>query len=333
MRQGGRTSDRQFVIGVDIGGTLTRGALVDREGDVALRIERPTDPSAGTKCIVAVVEELLGRTDVARASAIGVGAAGFIDAATGTVTFSPNLSYDDPHVADAVAQRSGGLPVTVDNDANVAALGERAFGTARGSDYVAYLTIGTGIGGGFIDRGTLVRGFTGAGAEIGHMIVDPNGPQCPCGLRGCFEQMASGTAIARMAREAVADDPDSSILAFAGSVEAITGKDVARAAREYDETARLVLRRAGRSLGIGLSNVVNIFDPEVIVLGGSAVRAGEPFLGPARDQLFAMTKAQRRRPQRIDITALEGDAGLLGAAALAFHALDTGRTTPPTGTS
>ena len=324
---------RNFALGIDIGGTLTRGAIVDRSGGVALRIEHPTDPTAGTKCIVTVVEELLTRTDVPRPSAIGVGAAGFIDAATGTVTFSPNLSYDDPHVADAVAQRAGGLPVTVDNDANAAALGERSFGSAKGSDYIAYLTIGTGIGGGFIDRGRLVRGFTGAGAEIGHIVVDPDGPVCPCGLRGCFEQMASGNAIARMAKEAVADDPESSILAFAGSIEAITGKHVSKAAREMDETARAVLRRAGRSLGIGLSNVVNIFDPEVIVLGGSAVRAGEPFLGPARDQLFEMTKAQRRRPQRIDVTSLAGDAGLLGAAALAFEALDTGRTTPPTGVS
>ena len=327
------TASQDYAIGVDIGGTLTRGAIVDRAANVVVRVEIPTDPSAGTKCIVSVIEDLLARDDVPRASAIGIGAAGFIDAATGTVTFSPNLSYDDPHVAEAVAQRAGGLPIVVDNDANVAALGERMFGTARGSDYVAYLTIGTGIGGGFIDRGRLVRGFTGAGAEIGHIIVDPAGPECPCGLRGCLEQLASGTAIARMAKEAVADDPNSSILAFAGSIDAITGKHVSRAARELDETAREVLRRAGRALGIGLSNVVNIFDPEVIVLGGSAVRAGEPFLGPARDQLFQMTRAQRRRPQRIDITALEGDAGLLGAAALAFEALDTGQTTPPTGTS
>ncbi|MDQ4145364.1 MAG: ROK family protein [Actinomycetota bacterium] len=322
----------QFVIGVDIGGTLTRGAIVGRDGEVVLRLENPTDVTAGTKGIVAVVEELLGRAGDHQIAGVGVGAAGFIDASTGSVTFSPNLAYDDPNVADAVQARSG-LPTIVDNDANVAALGERTFGSARGSDYVAYLTIGTGIGSGFIERGRLVRGFSGAGAELGHMIIDPDGPHCPCGLRGCFEQMASGTAIGRMGREAVANGPESSIVAFAGSVEAITGKHVAMAAREYDETAREVLRQAGRSLGIGLSNVVNLFDPEVIVLGGSVVRAGEPFLGPARDQLHKMNNAQRRRPMRIDVTSLEGDAGLMGAAALAFSALDEGRTTPHTGVS
>lgn len=326
-RERGSSQDR--VIGADVGGTLTRGAVVDRSGNIVLRVEYPTDTSAGTKGIIAVVEELISRSSDP-ISAIGVGAAGFINAATGSVTFSPNLQYDDPHVADAVRNRAGGIPVIVDNDANAAAVGEKTFGSAMDSDFVAFLTIGTGIGSGFIDRGRLVRGFTGAGAEIGHMIIDPDGPPCPCGLKGCFEQLASGTAIGRMGREAVAEDPDSSILQFAGSIDAITGKHVAQAAREYDETARNVLRKAGRSLGIGLSNVVNIFDPEVIVLGGSAVRAGEPFLGPARDQLHAMTTAQRRRPMRIDITSLEDDAGLLGAAALAFEALDEGRTTPPT---
>lgn len=330
MSSPGRTDG--VVIGVDVGGTLTRGALVDRTGEVTLRVEYPTDPSAGTKGIIAVVEELLAQGGEA-VGAIGVGAAGFINAATGSVTFSPNLQYDDPQIAEAVRSRAGDIPVIVDNDANAAALGESTFGSARGSDFVAFLTIGTGIGSGFIDRRRLVRGFTGAGAEIGHMVVDPAGPPCPCGLKGCFEQLASGTAIGRMGREAVADDRDSSILAFAGSIEAITSRHVSQAAREYDETAMTVLRKAGRSLGIGLSNVVNIFDPEVIVLGGSVVQAGEPFLGPARDQLHKMTGAQRRRPMRIDVTSLKNDAGLVGAAALAFQALDEGRTTPPTGIS
>ena len=332
MNSTDRTSENSLVVGVDVGGTLTRGAVVDRSGNVMLRVEYPTDVTAGTKGIIAVVEELIARSDDG-IEAIGVGAAGFINAATGSVTFSPNLQYDDPQIAEAVRNRAGDIPVIVDNDANAAALGESTFGSAQGSDYVAFITLGTGIGSGFIDRGRLVRGFTGAGAEIGHMVVDPHGPQCPCGLKGCFEQLASGTAIGRMGREAVADDPESSILAFAGSIEAITGKHVAQAAREYDETARAVLRKAGRALGIGLSNVVNIFDPEVIVLGGSVVGAGEPFLGPARDQLHQMTSAQRRRPMRIDVTSLKNDAGLLGAAALAFQALEEGRTTPPTGIS
>jgi glucokinase len=247
---------------------------------------------------------------------VGVGAAGFVDRGRGTVTFAPNLSYDDPYVRDAVEARTG-LPTLVDNDANAAVWGERAHGAAQGSDHVGYVGVGTGIGSGFIVDGKLIRGFTGAGAELGHTVVEGFGVPCGCGLRGCLEQYASGQAITRLAREALADDRDSSIIAFAGSSEAPTAEHVGKAAREYDETARTVLKRAGRALGIGLSNVVNLFDPEIVVLGGSVIRAGEPFLGPARDELARMTAAQRRRPLRLVVTSLGGDNGVIGAAALA----------------
>lgn len=307
------------VIGVDVGGTATKAGVVTREGDVLARSERPTDPSAGTKGILATVEDLVQKSaelDVDLA-AIGVGAAGFVDASSGSVSFSPNLVYDDPEIATAVSARVG-LPAVVDNDANAAAWGERKFGAARGSDHVAVVMLGTGIGSGFVVDGRLIRGFSGAAAELGHTIVDPDGPQCPCGLRGCLEELASGTAIARMGREAAAQDPSSSIHDFAGSADDVTAEDVAKAAREYDDAARGVLRRAGTALGIGLSNVVNLFDPEVIVLGGSVIRAGEPYLGAARDTLVRMTQAQRRRAMRLDVTSLGNDGGIIGAGALAF---------------
>ncbi len=309
---------QSVAIGIDTGGTSTRGALVTRGGDMVMRVERPTDPSAGTKGILAVVEDLLARAAERAIVAVGVGAAGFVDYRSGSMTFSPNLIYDDPRIAEAVTHRTG-LPAVIENDANAAAWAERRFGSARGTDHMAFLTLGTGIGSGFIEGGRLVRGLTGAGAEFGHTIVEIDGPPCPCGLRGCIEQLASGTAIGRLGREAVARYPDSSILAFAGSLEAVTSEHVAKAARELDEAAREVLRRAGRALGIGLSNVANLFDPEIIVLGGSVVRAGEPYLGPARDELVRMTQAQRRRPMRLDVSSLGDDAGLLGAAALAFE--------------
>ena len=308
-------------LGIDVGGTSTKGAIVDASGRVLVRHERPTDRTAGTKGIIAVVDELARRCEELDVElvAVGVGAAGFIDASTGSVTFSPNLVYDDVNVADAVTARCG-LPVVVDNDANAAVWGERAYGAAQGSDDVAYITVGTGIGSGFVVEGRLLRGFSGAGAEFGHTVMDPDGPHCGCGLRGCLEQFASGTAIARMARAAVEVDPQSSILSFAGSIDAITTEDVARAAHEYDDTARAVLQRAGRALGIGLSNVVNVFDPEIILLGGKVARAGEPFLGPARDELVRMTGSQRRRPMRLGVTTLKGEAGIVGAAGLAFVA-------------
>ena len=306
-------------IGVDVGGTKTKGALVDESGDILLRVERLTERSAGTKGILAVVDDLVARSGELDVDVVGVGvgAAGFIDASSGSVIFSPNLTYDDVHVADAVRVRAQ-LPVAVENDANAAAWGERAFGAAQGVDNLAYLTVGTGIGSGFVVEGRLLRGLTGAGAELGHTVIDPDGPQCGCGLRGCLEQFAAGQAIERMAREALAQGAESAMVSYAGSRDSVTTEDVARAAHAYDEVACSVLKRAGRALGIGLSNVANIFDPELILLGGSVIRAGEPFLGPARDQLFEMTAAQRRRPMRLGVTSLKGDAGIVGAAALAF---------------
>jgi glucokinase len=306
-------------IGVDVGGTGTKAGLVADTGEVLLRVEHPTDKSAGTKGIISAVEDLLERTPESDTpSAIGVGAAGFIDASTGSVTFAPNLTYDDPHIAEAVGARTN-LPVVVDNDANAAAWGERAFGAARGLDHVVLVTIGTGIGSGFIIGGRLLRGSTGAGTEFGHTIVDPRGPECPCGLRGCIEQFASGGAIARAARRVAHENPKSTMTTFAGSVEAITAKHVSQAAREYDEVALEVMHEAGRWLGIGLSNIANLFDPQTIVLGGGVIKAGESFLGRARDTLAAMTAAQRRRPMRLDVTTLGSDAGIIGAAALALH--------------
>jgi len=305
---------------VDVGGTATKAAIVAGSGEGLLRVERRTDKSAGTKGIIAVIDELIGRASEISAapSVVGVGAAGFIDATTGSVTFAPNLSYDDPHVAEAVRSRTG-LPVIVDNDANAAVWGERTFGAARGLDHVVLLTLGTGIGSGFISDGRLVRGSTGAGAEFGHTVVDPKGPECLCGLRGCIEQFASGGAIGRAARRAAEDNPTSTMIAMAGSVDAITAEHAAKAAREYDEIALEIMHEAGRWLGIALSNIANLFDPQTIVLGGSVAKAGETFLGMARDTLVAMTGAQRRRPLRLDVTELGGDVGIIGAAALAFH--------------
>jgi glucokinase len=311
----------QAAIGVDIGGSAAKGGVVDRSGVVMHRVEIATDPTAATKTVIAVVEELVEWAAAQGISLMGagIGAAGFIDAETGSIVQSPNATFEDPNIAAAVRSRID-LDVTVDNDANAAAWGEYWFGAARGVRHLALVTLGTGVGSGFVVNGRLIRGAHGAAAELGHMVVDPSGPRCPCGLRGCLEQFASGSAIAARATEAMVEAPESSIADLAETPGVVTALDVARAAREYDETARAVLRRAGRMLGIGLSNVVNLFDPEVIVLAGSVSGAGESYLGPARDQLNQMLMAQRRRPVRLDVSSLGKDAGLLGAAALVMEA-------------
>lgn len=309
----------RVAIGVDIGGTAVKAALVSESGVISHRTEKPTDPLAGTASIVSIVGEVTAFAGAANLEVVGVGvgAAGFVDFEAGSMTFAPNLVYEDPAIAAAV-EKVAHVPVALDNDANAAAWGERAFGAVPGANDLVLLTLGTGIGSGIVQNGRLVRGATGSGSEFGHTIIEVSGPPCRCGLRGCIEQLASGQAIERMARAAVADDPDSSILDFAGSVEGITGLDVTKAAREMDETARKVLRRAGTYLGIGMSNLANLFDPEVIVLSGSVVGAGEPYLGPARDTLAEMSASQKRRPMRVVLSMLDFDAGIVGAAQLAF---------------
>lgn len=318
-------SVRSAAIGVDVGGTTVKAGIVAMSGEVLDRVEHPTEAQAATKTTIEVTEAAIARSqDMGYVPvAVGIGAAGFVDVVSGSVTFSPNLVYDDPELADAVAARVH-LPVMVDNDANAAAWGERAVGAAKGANNMALLIMGTGLGSGFVSNGRLVRGFTGAGAEFGHTVVDPDGPPCNCGLRGCIEQYVSGQAIARMGREAAAQNPDTTMISFAGSAEAITGYDVARAASEMDESAREVLRTAGRMLGLAMSNVVNLFDPEVIVLGGRVVESGEPFLGPARDELARMLSEQKRRPARLQLSALGRNAGIVGAAALAIDEMSRG---------
>jgi len=306
-------------IGVDVGGTTTKGGIVSSSGEVMTRVDIPTEVEAGTKSVISVVEELTQRipdtgSDVA---AIGIGAAGFVEHGAGRITFSPNISYGDAQLKSAVESRVD-LPVTVDNDANAAAWGEYTFGAARGAKHLALLTLGTGIGSGFVVDGRVLRGFTGAGAEFGHTVIDPTGPPCQCGLRGCVEQLCSGQAVAREGRAAAERDRQSSILTFAGSLDAITAEHVGRAARQFDESAREVLRNAGTMLGIALANLINVFDPEVVVLAGGVIRSGEPMLGSARDELNKRLTAQRRRPTRLDVTVLGKDIGILGAAALAL---------------
>lgn len=313
----------RVAIGLDVGGTGTKGALVEMDGRVTERTEHPTDRSAGTKGIITAVDELSERAAAASLEVIGVGVgvAGFVDVDSGTVTFSPNLTYEDPAIAAAIRARLD-VPVTVENDANAAAWGEYRFGSASGTPHLAMLTLGTGVGSGFVVDGSLLRGASGAAAEFGHTIVEANGHPCNCGLRGCLEQYSSGQAIERMAKEAVNSDQDSAILSFSGSAERITAEHVAQAARNYDTAGVEVLRRAGRALGIGLSNLVNVFDPQVIVLGGSVAGAGEAFLGPARDTFNRMLGAQVRRPVRLDVSSLGADAGIIGAAALALEPTD-----------
>lgn len=302
--------------GVDVGGTKVLAAAVDQRGIIAKRVLRATDPRAGSSSLVAALDQLFSETEEPPLG-IGVGVAAWVGYPSGRVVFAPNLHYEIPDIKSLLSERYG-LPVTVENDANAAAWGEREFGAGKGSDEMLMVTVGTGIGGGIVTGGGLMRGHGGFAAEIGHMTILENGPLCACGERGCLEALASGTAITRMAREGVDRSSESILLRLAeGDPEAITGELVSSAAEQGDAFAASLLEQAGRHLGIGLGNLAHLLDPEIIVVGGGGAEAGEVFLDPAREELQKKLVG-RREPPPVVVATLGNDAGVIGAAALSM---------------
>ena len=241
---------------------------------------------------------------------------GLILAAENKVIISPNLHEIENIPLDEEIGRRTGLYVTVENDANAAAWGEFRYGAGKDVEHQIFITLGTGVGGGVITHGVLLRGADGAGGELGHVTIESAGPRCGCGNHGCLEALASGTAIRRRAREVASDQPYSALGRLAIERE-VLGEDVTRLAHEGDEAALQVLQETGRWLGIGLAGFVNTFNPEVIAVGGGAARAGELILGPARKEVQLRAQSPSRDTVEIKEATLGPESGALGAAALA----------------
>jgi glucokinase len=306
--------------GVDVGGTKIAGGVVDEQGTILeeLRVESPaTDAEAIEVAIAGLVTELRTRHEI---TAVGVGAAGYVDKARAVVMFAPNIAWRDVPLKAELEQRVQ-LPVVVENDANAAAWGEFAFGAGHDVDDLLLVTVGTGIGGGIVLDGLLHRGAFGAGAEIGHMRVVPDGIRCGCGNRGCFEQYASGSALVRDARaEAVKGTPEArALLARAGGDPLeITGPLITESARAGDPFSVAQLAELGRWLGEGIASLTAVLDPAVVVIGGGVSEAGELLLGPIRTAFVAELPARGHRPTlEIRRATLGNRAGLIGAADLA----------------
>ncbi len=305
-------------IGIDVGGTKIAGGAVAEDGAIVGRRELRTesgDPSAIVAAVVKVVREM--RAVAPAATAVGIGAAGLVDSGAGVILGAPNLSYRNLPLASLVAQR-GGLPCVIDNDANVAALAEAKIGAGRGHGDQIMVTVGTGVGGGIVIGDRIYRGAHGIGAELGHVVVCPSGPVCGCGNRGCLEAHASGTAIGRIANEGLAEHPES-LLTDLGEID---GAAVGAAAAAGDAFAIACVREAGRWLGIGLAGFVNVFDPEVVIVGGGVTEGvGDLLLEPARAAMREHVIGAGWRPDvQVIAAALGNDAGLVGAALLARSA-------------
>ena len=310
-----------YTIGVDVGGTKVLGGVVDENGAVLKTARRDTPREGGsalTSTIAEVALELSAEFDV---TGVGLSAAGFVSSDRKTMLATPNIAGWNGVQLEAELRALINLPIVLENDANAAAWGEARFGAGRGRENMLMVTVGTGIGGGIIVNGQLLRGAFGIAAEIGHLRVFPEGHLCGCGARGCFEQYASGNALLRHAREAIAASPDlaRNLLSRGdGTLEGLTGRAITDAARDGDQVALAAFNTTAQWLGAGIASLSVILDPECVVIGGGVVDAGEILLEPTRVALERYMPFAGKHPSpRIIAATLGNEAGLVGAADLA----------------
>jgi len=302
-------------VGVDVGGTKIAAGVVSPEGEILADVRRPTphSPEKLVEAIVGAIKEVMDGHDVG-GSCLAV--PGHILAQENKVVFSANLhAIEGIPLKDRIEPEIG-VPLTIENDASAAAWGEFRFGAGSEVDHLVFVTLGTGIGGGVISHGVLLRGAQGSGGELGHVTVHATGPRCACGNRGCLEALASGTAIGRRGREAAVERPGSALGRIA-TRRKVLGEDVTELARKGDEAAISVLEKTGTWLGIGLAGFVNVFNPEVVAVGGGAMAAGDLILAPARREIRLRARPPSRDLVEVQAATLGPESGVLGAAALA----------------
>jgi len=318
----GTGGNQQIALGVDLGGTNLRSAAVTKSGEIVFETHRPTFASEGVDSVIdriaLAIREAADAAGVGKDVPVGVAAPGPLDPRRGIVHFAPNLpGWRDVQLRDRL-QSLTGRPVILGNDANAAALGEFIFGAGQGSQNMIYVGLGTGIGGGVIAEGRLIDGIRGMGGELGHVTVDLDGPRCTCGSPGCIEAFCSAWSITHEAELLVASGRGDAI--HAGAVNGTIGpRAVGAAAANGDPAALALLDRAGRALGAGLANFINIFNPEIIVLGGGVSEIGEPLLAPVRRAIDTYAMAVMTSDVRLIPSSLGLKTGIYGSAALVFY--------------
>lgn len=315
------SADReQFTIGVDLGGTNLRIAAVAADGRILEKISLDTEVTEGRARVVAdmcaAVAEIEQRLSGARMAGIGIGVPGIINLANGTIRQSPNLpGWSDFPVRDDIERRLR-THVILENDANAAALGEKWVGAGRDAAGLCMITVGTGIGGGLILNGRIWHGMDGMAGELGHMTIDPNGALCGCGNLGCIEAYASAGAISRMAMAAIRVGRSAELAHEAEQLGELTAEIVYIKAKQGDVVAREIFEMAGRSLGVGIANLINIFNLPLYVVGGGVARGWDAFAPSMMAEVRKRSLVYRSTATRIEPSALGAEAGLLGAAYL-----------------
>lgn len=310
-------------LAVDLGGTNLRCAVVDRDGTIREEHSQRTNDEQGVDAVIhrmaQLIEQVASLAGLGPEVPVGVAAPGPLDPSTGVVRFSPNLAgWTNVPLRDRLQEQTGRV-VRVGNDANSAALGEYYFGAAKNVHYMVYVALGTGFGGGVIDNGVLIDGVHGLGGELGHTCVTMDGPRCTCGASGCVESYCSGWAIARDGQALVRSGRGDAIREAALDPDNIDARAVSIAAGAGDTSAIQILERAGQALGTALANFANIFNPEMVVVGGGLARAGDLLLNPARQAFRTHTLPDIWEGVRISESSLGTRTGIYGAAAIVLH--------------
>ncbi|MBU0700808.1 ROK family protein [bacterium] len=312
--------EQKLVIGIDIGGTKIDAGIIDSSGKILKKTRIYTKAHEGLDAVVQRIYdaiELVAADSKASIRGIGIGAPGQVDVKNGIVIFAPNMGWKDVELRRLIHERYK-LPVEIENDANCGALAEAKFGAGSGANSLIWITVGTGIGGGIIISGKLMQGAGFAGGEIGHMTIKEKGPVCGCGNKGCLEALAAGPAIIHQIRDKIIAGTQTSILKIVDDdLNKITVEIAAKAADMGDNLSHKELNRAGKYLGIGVANLANILNPEVIILGGGVMEvAGHHLLKIIKNTVQNRALSQARANLRIELARLGNDAGLIGASLL-----------------
>lgn len=320
---------KSHVVGIDIGGTKLATVLADKDGNILQKVRKPTEsekgPQHAVQLLLGMVDEVLNLSGLVREeiSGIGVSCGGPLDTKTGIVYSPPNLPGWDALPLKDMIESEFHIPTVLENDANASALAETRFGGGRGYDYVLYMTMSTGIGGGIIANGKIYHGANDSAGEVGHQILLPDGPLCGCGKQGCLEALCSGPSIARRAQEAIADQSNTNILKLAGGqIDGVRSEHVLQAARNGDALAVALMEETAYYMGWGIANLVNILNPQIVLLGTIAVAAGDLLLNPIRRTVAEM--AMQRPSEAVKIMPAElGDSiGDLAAISLVIGTPD-----------
>lgn len=313
-----------YVIGINLGMTYISALLMDFSLQPVYKLKIPTLPQEGrervTDRIVEAIEKIITLAEVPRKKvlAVGIGVPGLVDTKNGISKFSPNLGWHNVPIRDIIQEKTN-IPVLIENDVRCATLGEKFFGAGKGVDNLVCMFVGTGIGAGIIIDGKLYKGVSEGAGEIGHTTILDNGPRCSCGNRGCLEAIASGPAIARRARELIEKGRKSLIYDLVeGKLEKITGEIVSRAGWSGDELALEILRDTGHYLGIGIANLINLFNPELLILGGGVMQAGDLIFNPMRETLKERVFSMPAEAVKMVFAVLGNEAGMTGAAKIAM---------------